>query len=104
MSDLPNLNRKQSMKLSKKLSCFKNESVEMKIEFNLNTEDSVSNNEKSNLVYIVGQFNNWQLEEMQQDSTLQNNFKKFTYSKDVIGGQIYNYYFLVNGEHTVDSS
>lgn len=41
---------------------------------------------------------------MQQDSTLQNNFKKFTYSKEVIGGQIYNYYFLVNGEHTVDSS
>ena len=40
MADLPNLNRKQSMKLSKKLSSFKNEMVEMKIEFNLQAEDS----------------------------------------------------------------
>ena len=40
MADLPNLNRKQSMKLSKKLSSFKNEMVEMKIKFNLQAEDS----------------------------------------------------------------
>ena len=40
MADLPNLNRKQSMKLSKKLSSFKNEMVEMKIEFNIQAEES----------------------------------------------------------------
>ena len=70
-------------------------------------------------MYITGQFNDWDLEEMTANlptSSVESGAEattqipshekvgklKYTYSRQVKGGQIYNFYLIVNGVMTVD--
>ena len=58
-------------------------------------------------VIITGQFNDWELEQMAVDAggTIAGSGKvKYTYSRSVKGGQIYNFYLIVNGVMMVDET
>ena len=50
-------------------------------------------------VFITGQMNDWDLEEMVLDPT---NSKRYTYETLVKGGQIYNFYLFIDGQMVID--
>lgn len=108
-------------KLSKKFSLMKSEEVEMKYEYWLDVHNpAYGSGQQLPVVHITGQFNDWSLDELKMDvasspeasnegavidsgANIDNQGKlKFTYSKWVKGGQIYNFHLLVDGERTVD--
>ena len=64
----------------------------------MNYKYSVPDGTGNEAVFISGQFNNWDFEEM----TRAENGKEYTYEKMVKGGQIYNFYLFVDGEMKVD--
>ena len=57
---------------------------------------SVPNGTGKEAIFISGQFNNWDLEEMTRTEN------QYSFEKMVKGGQIYNFYLFVDGEMKVD--
>ena len=56
---------------------------------------------EGSVVSISGQFNDFANEPMINDP---NNKKRYTYTKEVDGGQIYNYYLYIDGEKVIDQN
>ena len=88
------LTLKQKRSLSKKFSSIKSEDV--KLTYSYQIDENYYGNEST--VFISGQFNNWDFEEMKKEGNT------FTFEKYVKGGQIYNFYLFINGDMVVDEA
>lgn len=96
----------QAKKLSRKLSVMKSDNVDFEYEYWLDLNNfKLEAGQEQPVVLITGQFNDWDIEPMDLDITGSKENQnvdtqgklRYTYTKQVKGGQIYNYYLIING-------